>query len=93
MEPEHASSVGLYAGVLASLLLLTVATVGISGVDLGAFNTAVALAIAAAKAFLVAAYFMHLRREAPVVRIVAGAGFLWLIILIVLTFNDYLARR
>lgn len=63
-EP-HAVPVKVLLSVFAGLLLLTVLTVAVTGVDLGAMNIWVALLIAVAKAGLVAMYFMHLRYDSP----------------------------
>jgi caa(3)-type oxidase subunit IV len=49
--------------VFGVLIVLTVLTVAISRVHLGALNMPVGLAIAAIKASLVGAYFMHLISE------------------------------
>jgi cytochrome c oxidase subunit 4 len=62
-------------------------------VDLGAqWNIVVALAIAIVKASLVAAYFMHLRHSSGLNLLIAGAGFIWVIHLMVFSFADYLTR-
>jgi len=42
---------------------------------------------------LVIFYFMHVRYSSPLTWVFAGAGFLWLIILIVLTLSDFLTRN
>jgi len=53
-----------YVGVYGALMLATVVTVGVSALHLTLLvGVCVALAIAATKASLVAAYFMHLRWE------------------------------
>lgn len=52
-------------GVYAGLLVLTIATVAVTGVQFGVFNIWVALGIAVVKAALVVMYFMHLRYDAP----------------------------
>jgi cytochrome c oxidase subunit 4 len=54
---------------LAALLVLTVVTVAVSRVDLGALNIAVALTVAAAKTTIVLLYFMHLRQAGRAVTI------------------------
>lgn len=59
----HVMPAGLLIGIWAALLLLTGATYAAASMDLGAFNLAAALGIAAVKAALVALYFMHLRYE------------------------------
>jgi len=53
--------------VFVALLLLTVVTVLVSYVDLGLWNTVVALLIASVKASLVALFFMHLKGESRLV--------------------------
>jgi cytochrome c oxidase subunit 4 len=82
-----------YAAVFAALLVLTALTTAVAWVDLGGeFNVVVALAIAGAKASLVALYFMHLRHGSRLSWVFAGAGFFWLMILIALTLSDTLTR-
>ena len=82
-----------YYIVFAVLLGLTLLTTGVAFIDLGAqWNIAVALAIAGAKALLVAIYFMHLRHSPPLIFLVAGAGLVWLTLLMVFVFADYLTR-
>src|SRR5512141_1123155 len=61
----HPVPLKLLAGVLVGLLLLTALTVAVAGLNLGAASLWIALAIATAKAFLVALYFMHLRWDRP----------------------------
>ncbi len=51
--------------VFGALLMLTLLTVGVTYVDLGALNIWLALGIAVLKASLVALYFMHLRWDSP----------------------------
>jgi len=70
-----------YIGLLA-LLALTVAS---SFVDLGGFNAALNLAIAAAKAGVIAVLFMHLAETEPLPRLARAAAGLWLAILFGLT--------
>lgn len=81
-----------YYLVFAALMALTLLTIGIATIDLGAINTIVALLIAAVKAALVIAIFMHVDRSGPLIRLVVFAGVLWLAILIVLTLSDFVSR-
>lgn len=93
MSDAHADiskHVKAYIRVFAALAVLTILTVAASRVHFpGEGNTVVALLIAAVKASLVAAIFMHLKWEkAPSiwwVLAVCGAFFLALILLPVLT--------
>src|SRR6184192_2524767 len=86
------SGVRLYVAVFAALLVLTVATVSVSYVDLGTLSVVVALTIAFTKALLVVLFFMHLQESAGLVWVVAGGGFCWLAIPIALTMSDVLTR-
>lgn len=76
----------------AALLCLLALTVALAYQPLGAFNLVGALMIATVKAALVAAIFMELRRSAGLVRVFAGAGFFWLIILLWLGLMDFITR-
>jgi cytochrome c oxidase subunit 4 len=75
-----------------ALLGLLGVTVFAAYLPLGAFNTAVALAIAAGKALIVAAVFMELRSRGGLTRAFAGAGFFWVGIMLWLALADYVTR-
>lgn len=77
-----------YILVWAALLALTAVTLGISYLSLGAGNAAVALGLASVKAALVALYFMHLRRESPLVVAFALVPLLILALVILGTLSD-----
>ena len=78
----------VWAGLMA-LLALTLAYAYLPGLPL---KTEAALAIGAAKALLIAVFFMQLRHAAALVRIAAGTGLAWLSLLYLFTFADYLTR-
>lgn len=81
-----------YGLIFGALLALTAITTEVATIDLGPFNAIVALTIAVIKALLVALFFMHLLHTRHRTMVIAGAGILWLIILIVLTLSDFLTR-
>jgi len=60
---HHILSYGKLFTVFAGLIVLTGITVGVSYVDLGAFNVWVALLVASCKGTLVLMFFMHLKYE------------------------------
>jgi len=98
MQPNMAApkphSRTLYFVVYAALLLLLVATVGFAFVDVGRTpNNAIAIGIACIKALLIVLFFMHVRLEPWLTWFFAGAGFLWLGIMLTLTASDYLTRN
>jgi cytochrome c oxidase subunit IV len=75
-----------------ALLALLGLTIGAAYLNLGPFNTVVAMAIAAGKASLIALFFMQIRSTKPVIWLCAGAGLFWLGILLVLAMSDYVSR-
>ena len=78
--------------VFLALFVGTIITVAIAYFDIGLLNTPVALTIAVTKATLVVWYFMGVRWNTPLTKVVVVAGFFWLFILFGLTLNDYLTR-
>jgi cytochrome c oxidase subunit 4 len=82
----------IYFVVWLVLLLLLFATWGLAELNLHPFNAIVAMTIAIAKMLLIILYFMHVRYSSRLTWVFAGAGFLWLGILIVLSLNDYMTR-
>jgi cytochrome c oxidase subunit 4 len=75
-----------------ALLLLLALTLKLAYVDLGGFNTPLSLAIACAKAALVALFFMQLKWASGAQRSFAVAGLIWLGILLALSLGDYFSR-
>lgn len=90
---DHVVPVKTYLLVFAALIALTSVTTGVAFIDLGRFNTVVALVIAVSKAVLVILFFMHLRSSPHLTRIVVVAGFFWLAILLTLTLSDFRTRK
>lgn len=86
-------SVRTYVLVFVALLLLAAATTAIAYVDLGPFNTVIALAIASIKACLVGLFFMHLLYTQGLTRIVVLAGFFWLALMVSFTLADVFTRQ
>jgi cytochrome c oxidase subunit 4 len=79
---------GLYAGILLTLLVLTIVTVAVSRFDFGAWNLVVAMFVASIKATLVALFFMHLKYESPFTWIYAALPILFLLLLLGGVFID-----
>jgi cytochrome c oxidase subunit 4 len=91
-ETKHITSYKLYAKVLIALLFLTILTVFITQVHLGAFSVAAALLIACIKATAVLTYFMHLKFDEIILRIFVIMVFVLLAIVLIITFLDYIFR-
>jgi cytochrome c oxidase subunit 4 len=84
--------VKVYLAVFIALMVLMAATVGAAFLDLGILNNVIALVIAMAKTSLIMLYFMHLRYSSRLTQVFALVGFLFLVILVAGTLNDYLTR-
>lgn len=90
---DHVVAVKTYVAVFLSLIVLTWVTVAISKVDLGGIlNTVAALTIAVCKATLVILWFMHVKYSTKLTKLVVAAGFLWLLLMLVLMMMDYSSR-
>jgi cytochrome c oxidase subunit 4 len=81
-----------YVVIYGSLLVLTLTTLLVAQVDLGAWSVPVALAIAIVKATLVTLFFMHLLYLPRINWLVVSAGAIFLVILLALTLSDYWTR-
>ena len=75
-----------------ALMVLLAASAGSAWLDLGAWNSALNLLIAAAKAAVVAWFFMELRGRDGVIRIAALTGLVILLLLLGLSAADYATR-
>jgi cytochrome c oxidase subunit IV len=92
-EPQaHITPYSLYAKVLVTLLALTFLTIFVAHFHLGTLSIAAALLIACVKASLVLAYFMHLKFDNVIYRIMVGVVLLLFASFILLTFADYWFR-
>jgi cytochrome c oxidase subunit IV len=92
MSSHPITSTGFYFLVFIGLVVGTLVTYFAALVDFGIFNTVVALTIAVAKATLVVWFFMGVRYNTPLTKVVAISGFLWLLILFFVGMSDYLTR-
>ena len=91
--PEHIVSSKLYWTIWIVLICLTGLTAGIATVDLGPFNTVVALLIASIKATIVALFFMHVKYTSEkLTKMVIVSALFWLFILLSLSMADYATR-
>ncbi len=90
---EHILPSKMYYGIWIALLILTAVTAGVSFIDLGPFNTIVALVIATFKALLVVLFFMHVKYTSEKqTKTVIIAAIFWLLLLLGLSLADYTTR-
>jgi len=89
---HHITPLSTYLMVGVALLVLTGVTVGVSFIDLGAWNAVVAILIASVKAMLVALFFMHLLYDNKFFMIIFATALAFLTILIMFSMFDVLNR-
>src|SRR6266536_3135088 len=91
-RPDHVVPVGTYVLVFLALMVGTLLTVGASYLDLGMWNTPVAMLIAVTKASLVVLFFMHLKYGSKLFWVWVGAAIFFVLLLVTGTGSDYVAR-
>lgn len=89
---HHILPLGVYWAVFLALVVGTIVTVWTATMDLGHLNVIVALVIASVKALLVILYFMHVKYSSKMVWLFAGAGFFWVVMMILFTMQDFVSR-
>src|SRR5713226_7957015 len=90
---EHIVSSRLYWTIWMVLICLTGLTAWIASVDLGPFNTIIALLIATIKATIVVLFFMHVKYTSEkLTKMVIASAMFWLFILLSLSMADYATR-
>jgi cytochrome c oxidase subunit 4 len=89
----HIVPVRTYISIWLALLVLTGLTAGVAFVNLGPFNTVVALVIATLKALLVVLIFMHVKYASDrLTKVVLVSALFWLLLLLGLSLADYTTR-
>lgn len=91
-EKHHIVPYSTYVLVLLGLLVLTFASIGITNIELRGLTVAAALLFAVIKTYLVLTYFMHLKYDKPYIALMVGFVFLLFVVVIIITFLDYLYR-
>ena len=90
---EHVASAGLYWIIWATLIFCTFLTAWVATVDLGPFNTVVALVIATFKASLVVLIFMNVKYTSEkMTKAILISALFWLMLLLFLSLADYSSR-
>lgn len=94
MTHANVASVRTYFSVLLALVALTLLSVGLSfGHFIGGWHLIIGLSIAVCKTALVGLFFMHLRESPWTIWLVVIVVMFWFAVVMVgLTFSDYLTR-
>lgn len=88
----HVTPFNTYMKVFATLIVLTVVTVAVSRFDFGWANALIAFGVASVKAYFVLAFFMHLKTDSILNRVVMASGFFFLLLLYVICAIDIATR-
>lgn len=88
MEQKMERPLSTYVTVWLSLLVLTAVTVTVAGLDLGQWSVLGAIAIALVKATLVLLFFMHIKYEDRVFKVMLAVAVVTLTVIMLLTFVD-----
>lgn len=91
---HHVTPFNVYVKVAGALFALTFLTIAAHSIreHLQPFAAVIAFAIATVKAYLVVAYFMHLKYETNINRAIFVSGFLFLALLFVICTLDIYTR-
>ncbi|MCB1142927.1 MAG: cytochrome C oxidase subunit IV family protein [Leptospiraceae bacterium] len=92
-EGHHIIPIPVYVGVFLVLLVGTVITVYAAQFDFGSMNTVIAMLIATIKASFVLGFFMHLKYDNMMNRVIFGSAFFFLMLLIAFSAADIFTRH
>jgi cytochrome c oxidase subunit 4 len=92
MSTVHVSPLSTYLTIFGALMVLSAITVGAAFINLGSFNSVVALAIAGLKATLVILYFMHVKYSSRLTKLTVVLSLFFVAILFAETLMDYATR-
>jgi cytochrome c oxidase subunit IV len=92
-DHSKSSPLKMYFGIWAALLVCTYLTYKAAFIELGRFNTPVALGIATFKATLVVLFFMHVWHAGEkLIKLVVISALFFLLLLLGLSMTDYATR-
>ena len=91
-EKNHIIPYSTFLYVLATLIVLTLISVILTQISLGALTVAIALLIAAVKSSFVLGIFMHLKFESKMLILMVIAVIVIICIVIFITLLDYIYR-
>lgn len=89
-DKHHIVSIKTNLIILGLLVTFTFLSIAITQIDLGPLAVAAALLFAVLKSILIVFYYMHLKFENKMYSLFGGVVLLTFLIVIILTFLDYL---
>ncbi|MCE9499975.1 MAG: cytochrome C oxidase subunit IV family protein [Leptospira sp.] len=91
-NPHHIIPIQTYLAVFGLLILGTIITVWVAEYDFGKWNTVIAMIVASVKATFVMLYFMHLKYDNMMNRVIFGTAFFFLLVLFAFSAVDIYTR-
>lgn len=88
IKKKNQRPISTYILIWFGLLVLTGVTITAAGLNLGTLSILAAIVIAAVKSTLVVLFFMHIKYEDRVFKMMLGLAILTLVVIMVLTFAD-----
>ncbi len=88
-QAHHIVPYKVYLIILSILLTFTAISVGATQLEFGGLTIAIALTLATIKSLLVLFYFMHLKFDDLILRIMVISVFIVLALVVVITLLDY----
>ncbi|WP_430810374.1 MULTISPECIES: cytochrome C oxidase subunit IV family protein [unclassified Carboxylicivirga] len=88
-DNNHIIPYKLYLTVLAGLITMTIVSVGVTKIDLGNLSVFVAILLASSKSALVLVFFMHLKFDNTLLKILVTSVFILVALVLFITFLDY----
>lgn len=90
-EPDI--SVKTYVLAYVAMMVLLGINIGIACINLGWVNMFIGLTIGAMQVGILVFVLMQAYYEKPLIHVVIGGALLWFLILVTLTFTDYITRN
>jgi cytochrome c oxidase subunit IV len=91
-EKQHITEYKVYGIVLVVLLLLTALSILVTHIDLKAWTVGIALLVTCSMAFIILTYFMHLKFDNLLIKILVGLVFVLFAIFVGITLIEYMTR-
>ena len=91
-DKPHIVPYRVYLTILVALIALTLGSIWITSIEMAEYTVAAALLFAVVKSYLVLTYFMHLKYDKRYIKAMVGFVFAIFLVVIIITFLDYLYR-
>ncbi len=90
-EKQHVTEYRTYALTLIALLILLSISVWVTHLELKAWTVAITLIVAFTMATIILTYFMHLKFDSFLIKVLIGAVFLLFVVFVGITLIDYIS--